>query len=298
VSGLGASRATLLIGGALAISIAVVISAFALLRTSPEKVVAWATLGSEDVHSLAFVDDDPQRVLFGHHGGLSESSDGGRTWSALPIRDDAMSMAVAGDTSIVIAGHDVLQASRDGGRSWQAIAADLPSLDIHGFTRDPIDPDRMWAYLATGGLWESSDFGAHWTRVREDNVLFPTAVSRGSSTRLFGVDANGLSPSDDGGRTWTSIGTPPTYPMTSFASSTDGTTLYAGSTDGLFRSSDGGATWEKTGYDGSAFAIATTLDGQTVAVVSRGTQFFRSSDGGKTWMTPSLRGAWAVSEAA
>jgi hypothetical protein len=39
--------------------------------------VAWASLRTQDVHSLAFVGGDPEHVLFGHHGGLLESRDGG-----------------------------------------------------------------------------------------------------------------------------------------------------------------------------------------------------------------------------
>jgi photosystem II stability/assembly factor-like uncharacterized protein len=197
-----------------------------------------------------------------------------------------MSMSPASDASIVIAGHEVFVASRDGGQTWAPIEGDLPSLDIHGFTRDPANPARMWAYLATGGLWESTDFGAHFVRVREDNVLFPTAVRAGATTRLFGVDANGLGASDDGGRTWTALATPPTFPMTAFAASGDGNVLYAGATDGLVRSADGGRSWGKTGYTGSAFAVATSADGQDIALVSRETEFFRSTDGGASWPGP------------
>ncbi|MEO8437521.1 MAG: hypothetical protein ABI562_03620 [Chloroflexota bacterium] len=244
---------------------------------------AWSRLGTSDVHSLAFEGDDPNHVLFGHHGGISESRDGGRSWQPLATRDDAMGMRPADDGSIVIAGHDVFTASRDGGKTWQPIAADLPSLDIHGFARDPGDPARMWAALATGGLWESSDFGAHWTQVRQDNVLSPLAVRAGATTRLLGVDATGLVMSDDGGRTWTGLATPPTYPMTGLAATPDGKVAYAGSPDSLYRSADGGKTWSPTTYKGSAFAIATSAGGAIVAVVSKETEFFRSPDGGATW---------------
>jgi photosystem II stability/assembly factor-like uncharacterized protein len=79
---------------------------------------------------------------------------------------------------------------------------------------------------------------------------------------------------------------PETYPMTSLAATPDGAIVYAGSPDGLYSSSDGGRTWAATGYRGSAFAIATTAAGQTVAVVSGETEFFRSSDGGATWAGP------------
>jgi photosystem II stability/assembly factor-like uncharacterized protein len=258
-----------------------------LLGKSAPNQAAWATLGTKDVHSLSFVDDDPHHLLFGHHGGILESRDGGRTWTALPVRDDAMSMAPAQDGSIVIAGHNVFTASRDGGLTWSVISADLPSLDIHGFTRDPVDPARMWAYLATGGLWESTDSGVHWTRVREDDVVFPLAILRAGATRLLGVDYTGLVASDDGGRTWASVGSPPTYPMTALAATPDGATIYAGSPDGLFRSADGGATWRKTTFAGAPFAIATATDGMTVALVDQSTDFFRSADGGETWPQPS-----------
>lgn len=252
----------------------------------PAGQAAWTRFGTSDVHSLAFVGGDPAHVLFGHHGGISESRDGGRTWSALPARSDAMSLSAASDGSIVVAGHDVFTGSRDGGATWAAIQTDLPSLDIHGFARDPGDPRRMWAYLATGGLWESGDFGGHWTRVREDNVLFPVAVADGTGTRLLGVDATGLVTSIDGGRAWASLGTPPTYPMTSLAATSDGRTIYAGSPDGLFRSDDGGRSWAATAYQGSAFAVATSTDGRIVAIVSRETEFFRSPDRGATWPGP------------
>lgn len=264
------------------IAIAVVV----LRPSSPGEPVAWTRFGTQDVHSLTFVDGDPERVLFGHHGGLLTSEDGGRTWSALPVRDDAMSTSSAADGSIVIAGHEVFVASRDGGVTWAPIATDLPSLDIHGFTRDPADPARMWAYLAIGGLWESTDYGAHWERVRDDNVLFPLAVRDGSTTRLLGVDATGFVGSDDGGRTWAALGTPETFPMTALAATADGRIVYAGSSSALFRSDDGGRTWARTNYVGSAFAVATSGDGRTVAVVDRETKFFRSADGGNTWPGP------------
>lgn len=257
-----------------------------LVAPRPTAQTAWARLGTQDVHSLSFVGDDLDHLLFGHHGGLSESIDGGMTWRPLPIDADAMAMRPAGDGSIVIAGHDVLTASRDNGRTWQPIAADLPSLDIHGFTRDPADPERMWAYLATGGLWESIDGGGRWMRVREDNVLFPLAVRRDGETRLLGVDPNGLVASDDGGRTWATLGAPPTFPMTALAATTDGIVVYAGSPDALARSGDGGRTWSKTAFVGSPFAIATSGDGRTVAVVTRATEFYRSGDGGNTWPPP------------
>lgn len=279
----GAPRWLIIVGVLVAIGVAGI--AVMLRGTPAAEPVSWARLGTEDIHSLTFVDDDPSRLLFGHHGGLLATTDGGRTWAPLPVRDDAMSTSAAADGSVVIAGHNVLAASRDRGSTWSPIDADLPTLDIHGFTRDPADPARMWAYVATGGLWESQDSGRRWERAREDNVLFPLAVRAEGGTRLLGVDATGLVASDDGGRSWSPLTTPETFPMTALAATPDGRVLYAGSQRGLFRSRDGGRSWDPTGYPGSAYAVAAT-DGDIVAVVSRETEFFRSSDGGSSWPAP------------
>lgn len=252
----------------------------------PGGAVPWARLGTQDVHSLAFAGSGTERLLFGHHDGLLASADGGRTWDALPVGEDAMSTATSSDGSIVIAGHEVFRASRDGGATWASIATDLPSLDIHGFARDPADPARMWAYPVTGGMWESTDGGATFRQVRSENVLFPTAVSGEPATRLLGVDATGLIESADGGRTWSPLAMPPTFPMTGLAASADGQTLYAGAQDGLYRSEDGGHSWAATAYAGSVFALATSPDGRTVVLVDRATEVFRSDDGGATWPAP------------
>ena len=265
----------------------VAVLAFVFIQAMPKpRQVAWAKLGTEDAHSLTFVDGDPQHVLFGHHGGVKQSLDGGRTWTDLSVREDAMSMTPAANGSVVIAGHGVFSGSSDGGATWAPIAADLPNLDIHGFTRDPADPARMWAYLATGGLWESANGGRHWEQVHTESVVYPLAVSDGSATILLAVDATGLAVSTDGGRTFSTRGQPPAYPVTSLAATPNGQTIYAGAPDGLFRSDDGGRTWLSTGYVGSAFAVATSPDGRVVAVVSRETEVFRSSDRGATWPGP------------
>lgn len=246
----------------------------------------WVRLGTEDVHSLAFIGEDPSRLLFGHHEGISASSDGGRSWQTLGTRSDAMSLGAAADGSIVIAGHEVFAASRDGGRTWEDLTTNLPSLDIHGFARDPGDPARMWAFLATGGLWESGDGGGRWERVQGENVLFPVAVKTAAGTRLFGVTADGLAASDDGGRTWRATTTPDIYPLTSLAATPDGSVLVAAGAEGLARSGDGGGTWSQMPFDHQPAAIAVTANGQTIAVVSRSTDFYRSDDGGRTWLGP------------
>ena len=271
-----------MIAGALAVGAIAIL----LVRPGISSTVAWTRLGTEDVHSLAFAGDDPNRLIFGHHGGILSSADGGRSWDPLATRSDAMSLAPATDGSIVIAGHDVFAESRDDGRTWQDVPAGLPSLDIHGFARDPGNAARMWAFLATGGLWESTDGGRAWERVHEENVLFPVAATAPSGTRLLGVTAEGFATSEDGGRTWRNRATPELYPIASLAATSDGTVLVAGGPDGLARSDDGGATWSQLPFEGQPLAVAVTAAGRTIALVTRSTEFYRSDDGGRTWPGP------------
>ena len=277
------SRRRLRATGIAAATFVLVLAAAWFVGRAPAGQSPLARLGTEDVHALAFVGDDPEHLLFGHHGGILESVDGGRSWQPLPTQADAMAMAPASDGSIVIAGHEVFTASRDGGVSWQDIPTDLPSLDIHGFARDPADPGRMWALLATGGLWESRDGGVRWEQVRSDNILFPVATTDDGRAQLYGLDVSGLATSIDGGRTWAPLATPPAYPITSFTATADGGTLLIGAPDGIYRSDDRGGSWRKLPFIGSAFAVAMSAGGREIAVVTKETQFFRSHDGGETW---------------
>jgi photosystem II stability/assembly factor-like uncharacterized protein len=253
----------------------------------PRAPVAWTHLGTQDVHSLAFEPGSTERLLFGHHEGILESADGGRTWSALGVTADAMGMRPGTDGSIVIAGHDVLVASTDGGQTWAPIAADLPNIDIHAFARDPRDPARMWAYLAQGGVYETVNDGTHWTKVYDGHIPFMTAVDTVVGVELLGIEPfTGFVRSADGGRSWRAISEPEAYPTNSIAATPDGRIVVLGTANALLRSEDGGASWAHISFPGSPFAIALSADGQTIALVTQSTDFYRSNDGGRTWPGP------------
>jgi photosystem II stability/assembly factor-like uncharacterized protein len=251
--------------------------------------VRWASLGTQDAHTLAFV-GSTDRLVFGHHGGILQSRDGGRTWQPTGANTDAMAVAAASDGSMILAGHGVLLQSKDDGATFQPMQTDLPALDIHGFARDPNDGNRMWAYIESGGVYESTDGGAHFVQVRPDAVGLLTATSGEGGTRLLAIDrTRTIITSADGGRTWSSLGRPPA-PIGSLAASADGRIVLAGTAQGLFRSDDGGATWSKTSFTDEPYSLAMGDDGRTIAVVDENRDFFRSEDGGVTWPGPTTAG--------
>lgn len=247
--------------------------------------VAWSRVDTADVHSLAF-GATADHLLLGHHDGVLESRDGGATWAALGTAQDAMALSVAPDGSIVIAGHDVFSTSPDGGIEWRPISTDLPDVDIHGFARDPADQYRMWAALASGGLYESRTFGAEFERVSAVSVLMPVAFQGPAGTRLVMITSDGLVASDDGGRTTVQVGSPELFPIAALAATPDGRTLLAGGPDGLARSSDGGGTWTPLAFEPGAAAVAISSGGDSIGVVARDGEFYRSDDGGASWHGP------------
>ncbi len=280
----------LLVGGTAVAAVAVIALAVVLNtggRTAVGEATAWSTLGTPDVHSLAFDPADPQHLYFGHHGGLLETKDGGRSWQGTALRGaDAMNVAPPAGDFFQIAGHDVYMETADRGQTWQDVPNDLPGLDLHAFVADPADPARAWAFSVGFGLFETTDKGRTWELRQAGSWGALTTFVDGGTTILVAVGSTGLSRSDDGGRTWTALGQP-TGQIASLAASADGAVLYAGTTQGVSRSTDAGRTWTTSPLKTVGVTVAAfPKDPNVVAVVDDKTRFFRSSDGGVSWPAP------------
>lgn len=281
---------TIVVGGAAVAAVAVIALAIVLNsggRAAVGEATAWSTLGTADVHSLAFDPADPQHLYFGHHGGLLETRDGGRSWQGTALRGaDAMNVAPPAGGFFQIAGHEVYMETTDGGQTWQDVPNDLPGLDLHAFVADPADPSHAWAFSVGNGLFESTDKGRTWELRQPGGWGALSAFVESGKTILVGVGSSGLGRSDDGGRTWTALGQP-TGQLASLAASADGAVMYAGTTQGVSRSTDGGRTWATTTLATVGVTVAVfPQDPSVVAVVDDKTRFFRSSDTGVTWPAP------------
>lgn len=282
----GAAPTALRVAGAFAIAGVMAIIALALAGGTDDRPVPWSSLDTDDVHALAFAPDDEQHLYFGHHDGLLESRDGGRSWQPTSLTGaDAMNVKVSGER-IQIAGHDLYVESRDGGATWQQVPNDLPSLDLHALAVDPADPDHAWTFAVGFGLFETTDAGRHWEQRQPGNWANLTAYRAADRTTLIAVGPDGLVRSSDGGATWEPLAYPGA-PLGAIAAARDAAVLYAATTAGLRRSTDQGQTWTDTGFVDMALAVAVAPDDpMDVALVDEATRFFRSTDGATTWPAP------------
>ena len=161
-------------------------------RENDGKPHAWATLSTADVHALAFAPDDASHLYFGHHNGLLETRDGGRSWHPASLAGaDAMNVQIGGSTRIQIAGHEVYVESVDGGTSWQPIPNDLPGLDLHAFAIDPGDADHAWTWAVGFGLFETNDAGRHWQLRQPGNWGYLVAYRAADQTAVVAVSSDG-----------------------------------------------------------------------------------------------------------
>ncbi|MBA3379777.1 MAG: hypothetical protein H0T93_12920 [Chloroflexia bacterium] len=251
------------------------------------RTVPIATLDTPDFHSLLVDPANPDRILFGSHAGIQESTDGGFTWADGTLRDtDAMQLTVSPNApeTIYVTGHDVFQISHDGGQTWQPQVHDLPGTDIHGFAQDPGDPRRLYASVVGKGTVTSGDGGATWQSL-PDQPPGSGVLAAGLGV-LYSGSGPDLMASDDGGRTWQTRSILSSGQVISLAvSSSEPQTIYAGTPNGIARSTDAGATWTPLGPDGVpvlAVAVSPT-DSAQVLIVSNEGAVYRTDDGGETW---------------
>jgi photosystem II stability/assembly factor-like uncharacterized protein len=233
--------------------------------------------------------------------GIYKSTDAGKTWKHLGLRDGQAIPAIRVDPRdpnrlfAAVLGHPYgpnpergIFRSTDGGETWQKVLYKDENTGGCDVELDPKDPNVVYA-----GLWESRQ--APWEDGNE-----------------YGGSGGGLFKSEDGGTTWRQLtkGLPadlvqvnvaiaPSRPSRLFASvSTTEKGEYGTSKGlGLYRSDDSGESWSKVTDDprptmrigGGDLAVPVVDPTNPDVVYACSIVAHKSEDGGKTWR--SWRGA-------
>jgi photosystem II stability/assembly factor-like uncharacterized protein len=131
---------------------------------------------------------------------------------------------------------------------------------VTGIVVHPTSPNTIYAATAQGGVWKTTDGGAHWTPKSDNEISMaigaiaidpgsPETIYAGTGEGNFSLDSyygNGVLKSTNGGDTWTAHGTA-TFLTGRFSriAVTPGTSarLFAATTFGVYRSTNSGANW-------------------------------------------------------
>lgn len=243
-----------------------------------------------DLHALTFDPVNPGRLVFGHHGGVMASKDGGRNWSKLVERQnfDGMNLVFdpADSSTLYLAGHNVFSRSEDGGSSWESVSHNLPGRDLHAFGASARE-GRFYAFAVGGGIFASEGGASNWT------PFWPNApqgtnsiVELKDGTLLVGATDSGILRSDDGGTSWEEsrsgieIGV-----IFSIKADANSEKVYAGTSNGLYASTDGGRSWTPTTLDDAQIVTVgvNPNEGDDVMAIDGGGRLYHSTDGGSTW---------------
>lgn len=244
---------------------------------------------SGDLHALHFAPGD--RILYGQHGGLQISTDGGGTWTPPSGTGDAMAIASSPDAPEVIyqAGHDLFLKSTDGGETWTELGfGNLPGTDIHGFAVAP-DTGVLYANIAGQGLYRSPEGDNSWEFVSSATAgAMAIAAGPGTPPVLYAATMDqGVIRSDDGGQSgqaWQQTAMVPGISMSGLYVHPESDNVYVTGEEGVYKSTDKGESWTALGPDEPMALVAaeTEDEAQLIAVAQQG-QVYRSSDGGQTW---------------
>jgi len=171
----------------------------------------------------------------------------------------------------------------------------------------PTNPDIWWVGAASGGLWATTDNGASWEILTDDNgvlavsdIVIPTDFETSHTIYIATGDRDagdnssiGVLKSTDNGATWNETGL--TYSINQgrrvnrlLLDPNDNNTLIAATSVGVFKTTNGGDTWNTQlspenfidmEYKPGDF---NTLYGSN-GYYSSGAHIWRSTDGGDNW---------------
>jgi photosystem II stability/assembly factor-like uncharacterized protein len=260
---------------------------------------------TQSIGAIAVAPSDPNIIYVGSGEGLArpdlsvgngiyKSTDAGKTWTHLGLRDSQGIPALAVDPRnpnrvfAAALGHPYgaseergIYLSTDGGENWQKVLSRGANVGGSDVQIDPSNPDTVYASLweVRLGPWEDGN--------------------------QYSGTGGGLFKSTDGGKTWNQLsnGLPKGIIQVDVAiAASQPSRLYASVATnepsvGIYRSDDAGENWTRITTDprpalriGGGDLPVPRVDPKNPDVVySASIVTMRSSDGGKTWM--SLRGA-------
>ncbi len=258
---------------------------------------------SGSVGAIAVAPSDPNVVYVGSGEGLQrpdlatgdgvyKSTDAGKTWTHLGLRDAQQITAILVDPKdpdrvfVAAEGHPYgpnaergVFRSVDGGQSFEKVLYKDENTGAADLAFDPTNPQTIYAVLwaARVAPWEIRSGESF---VAAGSGLFKSSDGGGTWRQL----TKGLPPSGDGGLGRIGIAVAPSQPSRLYA------TVEAKNNAGAYRSDDAGESWQQVNSDHriggrgpGAMGIAVSPDNPDLIYIAN-TTTWKSSDAGKTFV--------------
>lgn len=166
--------------------------------------------GPVDFHQMDVSKADPS-VIYGVHGGLQASRNGGRTWERVGTAPEGLidlAASAKDPTRLYAATQQGILISHDGGTSWQFAHELRRPVSLVETTGE----GTVFAFMLGSGLIRSEEASLDWQPVSNgfgDRYLLHLAVDPGNLNRLFAMTQNSeLLASDDAGEGWRVLAEP------------------------------------------------------------------------------------------
>ena len=187
---------------------------------------SWALVGSQStgipdaVWVVAVSPADSSIVFAGTPTGVYVSRDAGASWrismKGMPLPSSIMHIVAdpALPSHVFVGTSRGVYVSYDNGQQWYKGTAGLSSeglLYTHALVLDPTSPPTLYAIFANHSVYQSINQAASWAPTTQppgtsSQGVNRLAVGRGAPSALFAVGSS-MARSDDGGRTWVTVGT-------------------------------------------------------------------------------------------
>ena len=283
----------------LLLSLALLISApLAALDVIPGH---WRFLGPDggSIQELFAAPSNPRVMYTVTQGALYRSRDGGANWDVASEATSQVTVDAVNPSFLYALRSLGPGRSFDGGNSWLNLDLPGPAVSVESLVAHPRFAKTVFA-LANVGLFQSTDAGASWRRLRNglpaiyraDRLVIDPFAPRRLYLVLQDIAAAAprLYKSLDGGATWQRIDSGPLAGKPILAIAPRPRTsriLYASTPEDVYKSADGGRSWTAIGHRGGVEGIIQSLavrpDRPTVLYAGGSNGLYRSQDAGATW---------------
>ncbi len=261
--------------------------------------------------SLAIDASDPETLYSGLSpvGGVLKTTDGGINWS--PVTESIGDPAVFSVVTDPI-DHDVVYIgtvgsgafkSIDGGATWKPLNIDST---VWSILIDPMNHNVVYAGSNGSGVYKSTNAGGSFVRVGSPEVGVILALAKSGRQLYAGTASQGVSVSNDGGRTWRNTGVSSGLGL-SLSADSDGAVYLGTNFDGAFVLPPNGeygadnyhdTGWRRLGWkylkdcacqNGHAIAVDPSIPGHVFFSTNDG-GLLVTEDGGLTWQDGGING--------